>query len=95
MRPEHSNSLDILTSNAGHYFGVGSGDYGVYEHDKVKFKSQTFVQLELSLQVACCLCSTPTQNNKPSLEGVSLSSIQEMNAQSVSQGGVQAHLYTG
>ena len=41
------------------------------------------------------LYSTPTRDIESSLEGLSLSSVQKVNSQSVSQGGVEAHLYTG
>ncbi|KAL3150735.1 hypothetical protein ABBQ32_000517 [Trebouxia sp. C0010 RCD-2024] len=41
------------------------------------------------------LTSTPARDDTSPLEGLSLSSVQEMNSQSVSQGAVEAHLYTG
>lgn len=41
------------------------------------------------------MTSTPSQDSSSSLQGLSLSGVQELNSQTVSQGGVQAHLYTG
>lgn len=41
------------------------------------------------------MTSMSTHDNKSSLQELSLSGVQQLNSQSVSQGGVQAHLYTG